>query len=353
MKKKLLIIFLLFFHEFTFAECEIKDNTPVAIDYDFGVISRPIGAKAGDLIHTVDIPGKAGRLTCSENSKVYLTANNEEVLSYTSSMSGKYPYPIDGRTAYFFNSGYVFTVQDIETGEEVYEYPRSIEKSVNTSEDYIPPSIRVRIYASDNGDDIFSDTLIRLHYVAYLLNTRYPESRPKPSTSKGQLFTYRLKGRINAPPATCRIQNGKNLLQLNLPKVAIASFPDKGFTQDSNGIAEDYFDIKCNSSQASVFITSHYDNYENVNLYSGTGFATKGSVFKSQNEGTNGNAKGIGVILSSNENFYVPFLVGEKVRVRNVNKEARINIYAKYYRYSDEYSAGKISGSINFDLISN
>lgn len=340
--KVLISIILCCFSGLSFAECvPVRSNDgTVYINHDFIQAKRTSGIKEQELVHSYTINPAANSLQCTAGSKIYLTVSNDVVES-PSSYWGKYVV-IDGKQSYFFTSNYAFTVEDIETGQEVPEYPQYREIIIDHDGTYTPPAIKVNIYATNDGDSITSLSVIPYHYVSYLKNST--QGKPTPYTHS--LAVYRTKGVITPPPTTCRIQNGKNILQLNLPRVAHSSFPEKGFTQDSNGVAEDYFDIQCSGSATGlVYITTQYEHYENVTLNS-----KAASVFKSQNEGQDGNAKGVGVIISAESDFSTGFVANNADPLISAGKEKKVTLYAKYYRYADDYTPGKISGSINFDL---
>lgn len=342
----LISIILLCFSGLSFAECvltrgETTTDGGVGLGPSDGfVATRAPGIKAKGFIRSHLIVPRPDSLTCTAGSQLYLTMSNDKVLAGSSSLGGVYDI-IDGKTAYYFDSAYAFTVEDAATGEEVPKYPNKKVITYDHDGTYTAPTIKVNVYATNDGENLSGNSVISFHYASFLQKTT-----AEPLTGNSGLITYYAHGVITEPPTTCRIQNGKNILQLNLPRVAHSSFPEKGFTQDSNGVAEDYFDIQCGASRASVYITTQYDNYENVELEFGTT-----SIFKSQNEGQNGNAKGIGVVISPNKNFIYGLAVDKPIHVVNViGREQKITLYAKYYRYADDYTPGKISGSINFNL---
>ncbi|WP_099076099.1 fimbrial protein [Proteus alimentorum] len=339
----LISIILLCFSGLSFAECKPANGSRiVSVSKEFHT-SRAAGIKKDGLVYQYIISSKANLLECTAGSKIYLSVHNDEKFA-PSGLQGEYGR-IDGKIAYNFTSNYAFTVDDVETGQEVPKYPSYREITVDHDGLYTPPSIKVSVYATNDGESISSSSVIPYTYVSYLQNEQQKSSKPTPSNNNA-IVTYMTNGLISAPPTTCRIQNGKNILQLNLPRVAHSSFPEKGFTQDSNGVAEDYFDIQCSGSATGlVYITTQYEHYENVTLNS-----KAASVFKSQNEGQDGNAKGVGIIISAESDFSTGFVANNADPLISAGKEKKVTLYAKYYRYADDYTPGKISGSINFDL---
>ena len=75
-------------------------------------------------------------------------------------------------------------------------------------------------------------------------------------------------------------------------------------------------------------------------------------MFKTKGEGGDNNAKGIGIVLRVNADFYQILDATKNTFFTNaVTETKRIPVFAKYYRYGNEITAGKIPAAIDFTIL--
>lgn len=333
-----------FYPTLVLANCTSQSIQQSVIDYDWGFYSRPIGVQKEGMVLSFEMGGVVASADCTANSQVYITADNTNVSIGT--LGGIYGI-IENRTAFNLNSGYAFTVEEVSSGKAIPAFPSSLLATVANAGKYVTPKIRVRIYATNEEYTYTNGTAINAHNVTYIINDA--NKQPLENDRANVIYKYRIKGSIHPPGVYCQTESNGNLA-FNLPRVSVNSFPEKGFSDDPSAIATDTLVLKCSGGTGSVYMKTNYSDFEQITFKSGS-FDVTGSVFKTKGEGSDNNAKGIGVVIGVGADFYQILDATKNTFLTNaVTETKRIPLFAKYYRYGNEIAAGKISGAIDFTI---
>ncbi|EPF73885.1 fimbrial protein [Acinetobacter rudis] len=158
-----------------------------------------------------------------------------------------------------------------------------------------------------------------------------------PGNPFGSGVTYMFdSGNIAAAEASCEIENANNLT-IDLPRAPLSALNRIGTTSSRT---KGELKIQCTGDMRAHLSLNLSNNQVQ------TDDDGDESVIKNSQEGREF-AKGIGFVSSTEDGKR---LINRKsVFLKNLDKgETKVPIYAEYYRYGDEVSAGKVEASANF-----
>lgn len=147
---------------------------------------------------------------------------------------------------------------------------------------------------------------------------------------------------IEPGPIMCAIEADNENIIMELPRISLAKFNNIGFPSD-NVFDTKKIEINCTGEMSATFTL----NANNITQ------TKHGSVIIPDNEGKNGNANGVGFILSVDDSDQF-VSNGEKLQLekRQAGKSS-ISLRAHYYRYNNntnELMPGKLSATAGFTL---
>lgn len=158
------------------------------------------------------------------------------------------------------------------------------------------------------------------------------------STSSGISYYFK-QAKITPGGTSCSLENAHNM-SIRLPRSPISALPEVGSTHAKE---KDELRIKCTGDMRAS-ISLNLDNDQVLTDESGND-----SVIRNKRERDQEGAKGIGFVVSTDDG----------IRLENRNSVflkdlsdgmSYIPIYAEYYRYGKEVSAGKVEAIANFTI---
>jgi len=274
--------------------------------------------------------------TCTDDATIYAYAGQGSPTTNGAISIGN----IDGQPAYIlpnsFAGGlyhYAYVLIDDLTGRPYGEKTNPTELKVNDGDNQDnkmrPRSATVILYA--NIDNPSKEV--------YLSNITLGGLLPDPlGATYGAGVTYMFKsGQIAPVTASCTLENAHNL-SIHLPGAPVSALPEIGSTHEKG---KDELRIKC-TGEMKASITLNLDNDQVTSDESGDD-----TVVKNQKENDRDGAKGIGFVVSTDDGKRLVNRSGVFLKELG-DGTSYVPIYAEYYRYGHEVSAGKVEAIANF-----
>lgn len=161
-----------------------------------------------------------------------------------------------------------------------------------------------------------------------------------PGSLPGSGVTYMFEsGNIAATQTSCTLENAHNL-SIHLPRSPISALPEVGSTHAKE---KDELKIKCTGDMKAT-ISLNLDNDQVLTDDSGND-----SVIRNNKERDENGAKGIGFVVSLDDGTRLENR--NSIFLKNLDDgTSYVPIYAEYYRYGNEVSAGKVEAIANFTI---
>lgn len=255
--------------------------------------------------------GTAAIANCSAGSEVYGYAERSD------------HGVIDGKPTYYVPPGsdYAFALEDLDSGR----YFTTEGTSIPFEGPLYPPNVRLHIYAAK--DNPAANRVVRARIGGLYIDPN--------RTDVG--YYYTLSTNIQ-PQVSCSIEN--NELEIRLPPVPVQDFPQPGYAQ-SGASGEDTLYINCTGTMTATFKLSSNYGSETIN-----GAPT---LLKIRDEGMNGNAVGVGFVLSSATHGGLLLPDNEEIAMGSLHAGRQSWLFkARYYRYGASIAPGLAESSANF-----
>lgn len=283
-----------------------------------------------------EAPGISYVASCEPGSTAYAYAGQGSPTERGSNSMGM----IDGYPAFSlprsYSGGewhYAYVLIDDETGKPYGDKNSPSELYVNDGEfqdnKLRPRSATVILYAG------IDNPTAKVSLANIELGGLLPGPPGKPF---GVGVTYKFNsGNIAPVSRSCSLENANNLI-IDLPHSPISALPEIGSTH-AKGKTE--LIVKCTGDMRAT-MTLNLDNNQVLPDESGDD-----SVIRNKKENDSNGAKGIGFVVSTNEGTRLANHTS--VFLKDLGDgTSYVPIYAEYYRYGNEVSAGKVEAIANF-----